>query len=277
MTGVTGVSALDLNRPRRPRSAGDRQHHRSRRHGATASVQDYIFTFKVTANDVAEYPLGAKPDRPDGDHRPDAKRHALRRRAWVGSPLFGATGAGDTRGCAPDDRSIADQRRLALFTNITSSGESEQPFHDVVQAPGSIINVSGGFTQFTGAKVATTELVTANGEIVNIANADPFMPYAGIAGQFVVDHPHWGPTDTETFGVAAAQASAAISIRASLPAPAPAISRSPPAIRCSKARCSARQSPAAARRKLAESDTGPNGSQATIDQLPQDASLTILW
>ena len=180
--------------------------------GVQVPVSDTLFTFRVTSNDVADTPLAQNLigqlvtiDLSQSGTRSDGE-------TWVGSPLFAATGAGDL---ANLPLTIDQLLTKGGSLNISPSafpeiGNAQTPVavQDVVQAPGAIINVSGGFTQFTGAKVATTELVTANGEIVNIANADPFISYAGIAGQFVVDHPHWGPTVTETFGAPLISASA---------------------------------------------------------------------
>ncbi|MEW6436334.1 MAG: filamentous hemagglutinin family protein [Pseudomonadota bacterium] len=232
---------------------------------AAASIQDYIFTFKVTSNDVADSPLAQNLigqtvtiDLTQSGTRSDGL-------AWIGSPLFSATGAGYL-GTVPQ---TIDE--LLTKGGSLSFSAGNLPFTDVIEAPGSIINISGGFTTFTGAKVATTELETPYGEIVNIADADPFVSYEGIAGQFVVDHVHWGvkeffssPLIARSFfdpGFIAGASAGGLSITAGNPILEGTLLGSTVT--------GSRQA------ELAESDTGPNGSQATIDQLPQDASLAI--
>ncbi|MEW6439019.1 MAG: filamentous hemagglutinin family protein [Pseudomonadota bacterium] len=233
---------------------------------AAASIRDYIFTFKVTSNDVADSPLAQSLigqsvtiDLTQSGTRSDGL-------AWIGSPLFSATGAGYL-GTVPQTIDQLLTKGGSLI--FTSSGV--RPFDDVIQAPGSIINVSGGFTTFTGAKVATTELKTEYGEILNIADADPFVSYEGIAGQFVVDHAHWGVKEFFSSsliarsyfdpGFIAGASAGSLTITAANPILEGAL--------LGGTVTGSRQA------ELAESDTGPNGSQATIDQLPQDAALTI--
>ncbi|MEW6435560.1 MAG: filamentous hemagglutinin family protein [Pseudomonadota bacterium] len=242
---------------------------------AAASIRNYIFTFKVTSNDVADSPLAQSLigqtvtiDLTQGGTRSDGL-------TWVGSPLFSATGAGYL-GAVPQTIDQLLTKGGSLSFTSSPFGVGEQPFNDVIQAPGSVIDVSGGFTQFTGAKVATTELLAATGEIFNIADADPLVPYEGIAGQFVIDHNIDGRPDSELTqyfsspliargffdpGFIAGASAGALSISTANPVLEGAL--------LGATVTGSRQA------ELAESDTGPNGSQASIDQLPRDASLTI--
>jgi len=103
--------------------------------------------------------------------------------AWVGSPLLNASGYVELI-----PRSI-DQ----LMTNagsITLSG------NQVMTAAGSTLNLDGGYVHYLGGMVNTTRLINAYGQIVNIGDADPNIPIIGVAGQFTVDHAHWGVTET---------------------------------------------------------------------------------
>ncbi len=65
----------------------------------------------------------------------------------------------------------------------------------MVGAPGSIINLTGGYIDYQGGTIRTTVLIGADGRKYGIGSADPDMTYIGIAGQFTVDHAHWGITD----------------------------------------------------------------------------------
>ncbi len=101
--------------------------------------------------------------------------------AWVGTPLV------DAEGFVEDIPRSIDQ----LLTNggtITLSG------NQVMTASGSSLNLDGGYVHYLGGIVATTRLIDASGNLINIADADPNDSYVGIAGQFSIDHSHWGVT-----------------------------------------------------------------------------------
>ena len=101
--------------------------------------------------------------------------------AWVGTPLV------DAEGFVEDIPRSIDQ----LLTNagtITLSG------NQVMTASGSSLNLDGGYVHYLGGIVATTRLIDASGNLINIADADPNDTYVGIAGQFSIDHAHWGVT-----------------------------------------------------------------------------------
>ncbi len=68
----------------------------------------------------------------------------------------------------------------------------------VVLQQGSLLNVSGGYVQYQGAVVNTTRLLGSDGHLYDISQASPDITYVGIAGQFTVDHTHWGVTDVYT-------------------------------------------------------------------------------
>ncbi|PKU21539.1 filamentous haemagglutinin family protein [Telmatospirillum siberiense] len=156
---------------------------------ATASVGDYLYTFKVTANDVADTPLAQSligqtvtidlrlsGTRSDGE-------------TWVGSPLFAATGAGYLGNVA-----------YSLDMLLTGAGSlkigSGGAFTDVLTASGSTVNVSGGAITYGGAMVTTTNVKTAYGAIVNIGSANPFTEIVGLPGTTSVTSDRWNVTTT---------------------------------------------------------------------------------
>lgn len=101
---------------------------------------------------------------------------------WVGSPLLNASGY---VGLIPQS---IDQI-LAVGGSFTSSG------NNVVQMPGSSINVSGGFVQYAGGTIKTTRLLGSDGRIYDIGSANPNLSYTAYSG-FTVDHAHWNVTET---------------------------------------------------------------------------------
>ncbi|MDR3493346.1 MAG: filamentous hemagglutinin family protein [Ancalomicrobiaceae bacterium] len=160
---------------------------------ATASVKDYLYTFKVTANDVADSPLAQNLigttvtiDLRQSGTRADGL-------TWVGSPLFSATGAGYLNDLPQTIDQRLTQGGSLTFTNANSG---TLPFNDVLQQFGSVINVSGGRLRLTGETIKTTTLVGSDGRLYSISAADPTLTYIGVAGTFTVVHSHWGITET---------------------------------------------------------------------------------
>ncbi len=70
-------------------------------------------------------------------------------------------------------------------------------------AQGSTVNVSGGSIDYSSAIGRTSNLIAANGAIVNIANASPDVQYFGIAGQgsTTVSNPTEGVSVTTSWSV----------------------------------------------------------------------------
>ncbi len=66
--------------------------------------------------------------------------------------------------------------------------------------PTSSINVSGGSIDYQGANVQTTQLVMANGQVVNIADATPDQVYQGVYAGESTTSDKWGVT--QNFGSA---------------------------------------------------------------------------
>lgn len=160
--------------------------------GVTRSVADYLYTFKVTANDVADSPLASSligqtvtidlsltGTRADGE-------------TWVGSPLFASSGAGYLSNIP---RNI--DQLLTRGGSLSIGGGSGATLLDALTAAGSVIDVSGGWIRYTGGIVNTTRLVGSDGRFYDIGSADPFIGNR-IANGFVRDHSRWNVTETWT-------------------------------------------------------------------------------
>ena len=229
--------------------------------GVTVPISEMLYTFKVTANDVADTPLAQNLigksvtiDLALSGTRADGE-------TWVGSPLFASSGAGYI-GDIP--QSINQLLTRGGSLNVTAGS-------DIVTAPNSLINVSGGWIQYGGGKVTTTQLLGADGRIYSIGSANPFIAYAGIAGQFTVDHAHWGVSEIYASGLLTGsyyQPSYIDGVSAgsvSLSAINPVLEGSI----VGNIVVGTRQV------QLSQLATGTGGAQLTPDQLPTGAALTI--
>jgi filamentous hemagglutinin family protein len=87
---------------------------------------------------------------------------------WVGTPLGKAGGYVGLI-----------QKRVGQLTEAGGS-VSLSAGDSVVMSPGSIVNVSGGWTQYSGGSFATTKLLTPDGRAVDISKATPDQVYTGI-------------------------------------------------------------------------------------------------
>jgi hypothetical protein len=87
---------------------------------------------------------------------------------WVGTPL------GKAAGYANLVQSTVGELTQAGGSVSLSAGDS------VVLKPGSLVNVSGGWSRYSGGSFATTKLYSADGRFVDIADATPDQLYTGI-------------------------------------------------------------------------------------------------
>jgi filamentous hemagglutinin family protein len=100
---------------------------------------------------------------------------------WVGSPLLDAAG-------------FVGNIPQSIDQILTAGGSFTTSAKNVVQMPGSTINVSAGYVQYTGGMISTTRLLGSDGRIYDIGSANPNLSYTVLSG-FTVDHAHWGVTE----------------------------------------------------------------------------------
>ena len=87
-------------------------------------------------------------------------------------------------------RHIDERSTQGGSINIHSSG-------DVVSQPNSVLDFSGGSIAYQDGYIETTQLV-ANGQLYDIASADPNRHYDSIQGQVADVHSQWGVTNAWT-------------------------------------------------------------------------------
>ncbi|BCO30050.1 hypothetical protein TspCOW1_01530 [Thiohalobacter sp. COW1] len=103
-----------------------------------------------------------------------------------------------------------DVRKGAGFLNVDTSGAIQRGVNERLSAGGRIelksrgrievesgatLDISGGAVTSTGAKLSTSKLVTRDGRVVDIAEADPNLSYAGVLGELEIEHAKWGVTE----------------------------------------------------------------------------------
>ncbi|MBK1704506.1 filamentous haemagglutinin family protein [Halochromatium glycolicum] len=59
-------------------------------------------------------------------------------------------------------------------------------------APGAVLDISGGMVTYTGDTVSTSKLISADGRVVDISDADPNVRYRRVLGDLEVNHEKWG-------------------------------------------------------------------------------------
>ncbi len=233
--------------------------------GVTRSVSDTLYTFKVTANDVADTPLAQSLigqtvtiDLSLTGTRADGQ-------TWVGSPLFASSGAGYLSNIA--------QRIDQLLTkggSLSIGGGSGSAFTDALTASGSVVNVSGGWIQYAGSTISTTRLVGSDGRLYDIGSANPFIVNR-IANGFAVDHPHWNVTEiyNNALGGKGYYKPGYID---GVSAGGLAVNAVNPIL---QGDIVGDIVTGLHQLQLSQTGTGTNGAQATPDQLPSGAALTI--
>jgi len=139
---------------------------------ASRSVADNIVDVELRGSELAD--------------SPDQRNGALRGKtitvdARIGTPLADVSGA--VGGIA---KTAAQRTSSGGNATFVSTG-------DIVAAKDATIDVSGGQTTYTGAMVNTSQLLTADGKIVDIANAKEDVTYTGVVSPTkAVTHDRWG-------------------------------------------------------------------------------------
>ncbi|MCK9917090.1 filamentous hemagglutinin family protein [Microbacteriaceae bacterium K1510] len=239
----------------------------------TRSVTDYLYTFKVTANDVADTPLAKSligktvtidltltGTRADGE-------------TWVGSPLFASSGAGYLANISQGIDQLLTKGGSLTFGAAKGAGDNltTSPFVDALFAPGSTINVAGGVIQYTGGRISTSRVLSADGRSYDIGKANPFIQYAGVDQGFTRGNAHWGISQTWSNPLRRNSYYKPSYVNG-ISAGGIAVTAVNPILEgdlLGKIIIGTNQ------RALAQAGTGTGGSQATPDQLPSGTSLSI--
>ncbi len=104
-----------------------------------------------------------------------------------GTPFLDSSGA-----VGLIERGVGERFSAGGTITLKSPGE-------VVIEKGAILDIEGGYITYTGDNIFTSQLVTADGLVFDIADADPDRIYVGILGaDLVIDHAKWGQQEIFT-------------------------------------------------------------------------------
>jgi filamentous hemagglutinin family protein len=150
--------------------------------GTVLTVDSNLLTVKLGGNELADSPLQQSGFLFGSTVTVDMGNSGINPETgepWVGTPLANLA-------------SYANLVQRSIGQLLVNGGAVLLSANEVIGAPGSIINLTGGYVDYLGGMIHTTRLIGSDGRIYDIGNADPNITYVGIAGQFTVDHAHWG-------------------------------------------------------------------------------------
>uniref|UniRef100_Q07N95 Filamentous haemagglutinin family outer membrane protein n=1 Tax=Rhodopseudomonas palustris (strain BisA53) TaxID=316055 RepID=Q07N95_RHOP5 len=228
--------------------------------GVTLPMSSNLLSILVTHNEIADYPLASaligktvivdarlRGTRADGS-------------SWVGSPIVNAAG-------------YADAIPMSIDQVLTAAGSFSAYGWTVIQKPGSVLNVSGGYVTYGGGIINTTRLLGSDGRLYNIGDsklADYGLGYA-TAGGFTVNHAHWGVVETysnprmnagyDEPGYIAGRSAGAVSVSAFNPIVEGTVIGDT----------------VSGRRQRTLEQGGGSATQSSLDQLPSGAALSIVF
>jgi len=143
---------------------------------ATAPITRNLVTVELRANELRDAPL-----QRDG---------ALRGQPVVVDARVGTAFGNVTGALAAVPKTLAERTSVGGRAVFNSEG-------DIVVADGANIDVSGGTINYTGGVMQTTQLVAADGSVVDIGKADPNKLYvAAINPTYTRRYNRWGVVET---------------------------------------------------------------------------------
>jgi filamentous hemagglutinin family protein len=99
--------------------------------------------------------------------------------AWVGSPILNVSG-------------YVDDVPRTVTQLMTNGGSINLNGAQVIVRSGAELNLDGGYVAYQPGWITTPNLVASNGQIYNIADANPNLTYVGFAGEYSVIDNRWG-------------------------------------------------------------------------------------
>ena len=115
--------------------------------------------------------------------------------AWVGSPLIAAAAYAQQVGVTVSEL-MTTGGNVTLGVQAYAPGSSLSQTPDVIVKTGASIDISGGWKTYQAGEVQETQLITANGQVIPISQANLDETYLGIYSGYTVDQARWGLSQT---------------------------------------------------------------------------------
>lgn len=116
---------------------------------------------------------------------------------WVGSPLIEAGSLASQIGVTASEL-MTKGGNVSLGVNLISAATDVSVTSRISIARDAVIDFSGGWVHYAAGIVRSSNLITADGRIVNIGDADPNDVYVGVSDGFTAYEPRFGLS--QTFG-----------------------------------------------------------------------------
>ena len=152
----------------------------------TLPVSDNVIPADLEATELADSPMlrGGPLQGETIDF--DIRAHGANAdgSTWWGTPVANVTGE------------ILGVERNVVARNLTGGTVKIESQGDVILAPSSEIDISGGYIQYTGGYIDTSDLLAPWGQTLPVASASPDIPYLGIVNSTTTTNTKWGVTST---------------------------------------------------------------------------------
>lgn len=158
---------------------------------ATLPASAHALSLRLTATQLADSPVLRDSALRGQTVTVDTFRTGTRADGshWVGTPI-GDVGSAVQTVAAP----VAVRTSAGGTVSLSANGAA-------FVAPGALINLRGGILDYAAGPVPTSWLVTAQGSVVDIAQADPATTYLGVFGTYDKPDSKWGITRRWALGL----------------------------------------------------------------------------
>lgn len=117
--------------------------------------------------------------------------------AWVGSPLLEAASAvSQIPVTAAELMTKGGSISIDIGVVSASNNVDASTVSAITIAKGALFDISGGWRSYAAGYIYTSQLVTSDGRVIDIADADPNDSYVGVVNGFTASQPHFGLTQT---------------------------------------------------------------------------------
>ena len=114
---------------------------------------------------------------------------------WVGSPLIEAGSIASQIGVTAAEL-MTKGGNVSMGVNLVTAATPIGETPHITIAPGATIDFGGGWVHYNEGVVRTSNLLTSDGRIVNIGNADPNDIFVGVADGYTEIQPRFGVSET---------------------------------------------------------------------------------